>query len=118
MTKEEINANKALFLNAQKELPNLVEHLADLKERAARAGKGIGWIINGLKGKLKRKLRRGIATKYRVKKIDLTYVIISSIYTRVRVKKVLLKVGNLVSFFVTLYLKINNLQNNSASMNC
>ena len=53
MTKEEINANKALFLNAQKELPNLVEHLADLKERAARAGKGIGWIINGLKGKLK-----------------------------------------------------------------
>ena len=53
MTKEEINANKALFLNAQKELPNLVEHLADLKERAARNGKGIGWIINGLKGKLK-----------------------------------------------------------------
>ena len=33
-------------------------------------------------------------------------------YTRVRVKKVLLKVGNLVSFFVTLSFKINNLQNN------
>lgn len=54
MTKEEINANKALFLTAQKKLPNLVEHLADLKERAARNGKGIGWIINGLKGKIKR----------------------------------------------------------------
>ena len=34
-------------------LPNLVEHLADLRERAARSGKGTGWIINGLKGKIK-----------------------------------------------------------------
>ena len=55
MTKEEINANKALFLTAQQTLPNLVEHLADLRERAARSGKGTGWIINGLKGKLKTK---------------------------------------------------------------
>ena len=53
MTKEEINANKDLFLTAQQTLPNLVEHLADLRERAARSGKGTGWIINGLKGKLK-----------------------------------------------------------------
>ena len=53
MTKEEINANKALFLTAQQTLPNLVEHLADLRERAVRSGKGTGWIINGLKGKLK-----------------------------------------------------------------
>ena len=53
MTKEEINANKSLFLTAQKELPDLVAELADLKERAARTGKGIGWIINGLKGKIK-----------------------------------------------------------------
>ncbi len=53
MTKEEINANKALFLTAQETLPNLVEHLADLRERAARSGKGTGWIINGLKGKIK-----------------------------------------------------------------
>lgn len=53
MTKDEINANKALFLTAQKELPNLVDELADLKERAAKNGKGKGWIINGLKGKLK-----------------------------------------------------------------
>ena len=55
MTKDEINANKALFLTAQQTLPNLVEHLADLRERAARSGKGTGWIINGLKGKLKTK---------------------------------------------------------------
>lgn len=34
MTKEEINANKDLFLTAQQTLPNLVEHLADLKQRA------------------------------------------------------------------------------------
>lgn len=54
MTKEEINANKALFLTAQQTLPNLVEHLADLRERAARSGKGTGWIINGLKGKIKK----------------------------------------------------------------
>ena len=53
MTKEEINANKNLFLTAQKELPNLVDELANLKERAAKNGKGIGWIINGLKGKMK-----------------------------------------------------------------
>lgn len=53
MTKDEINANKALFLTAQKELPNLVDELADLKERAAKNGKGKGWIINGLKGKMK-----------------------------------------------------------------
>lgn len=53
MTKEEINANKNLFLTAQKELPNLVDELADLKERAAKNGKGKGWIINGLKGKMK-----------------------------------------------------------------
>lgn len=55
MTKDEVNANKDLFLTAQKELPNLVSELADLKERAARHGKGTGWIINGLKGKLKEK---------------------------------------------------------------
>lgn len=55
MTKEEINANKDLFLTAQKELPNLVDELADLKERAAKNGKGKGWIINGLKGKIKKK---------------------------------------------------------------
>ena len=55
MTKEEINANKNLFLTAQKELPNLVNVLANLKQRAAKHGKGIGWIINGLKGKLKEK---------------------------------------------------------------
>ena len=54
MTKDEINANKALFLTAQQTLPNLVEHLADLRERAARSGKGTGWIINGLKGKIKK----------------------------------------------------------------
>ena len=53
MTKEEINANKNLFLTAQKELPNLVNELSDLKERAAKNSKGIGWIINGLKGKMK-----------------------------------------------------------------
>jgi plasmid replication initiation protein len=53
MTKEEINANKNLFLTAQKELPNLIDELADLKERAAKNGKGTGWIINGLKGKIK-----------------------------------------------------------------
>lgn len=53
MTKDEINANKNLFLTAQKELPNLVDELADLKERAAKNGKGTGWIINGLKGKMK-----------------------------------------------------------------
>lgn len=53
MTKEEINANKALFLTAQQILPNLVNELADLKERAAKNSKGIGWIINGLKGKMK-----------------------------------------------------------------
>ena len=39
MTKEEINANKDLFLTAQQTLPNLVEHLADLKQRAAQKGK-------------------------------------------------------------------------------
>lgn len=57
MTKDEINANKALFLTAQKELPNLVDELADLKERAAKNGKGIGWIINGLKGQMKEKIK-------------------------------------------------------------
>ena len=31
----------------------VVGHLADLRERAARSGKGTGWIINGLKGKIK-----------------------------------------------------------------
>ena len=36
MTKEEINANKNLFLTAQKELPNLIDELADLKERAGK----------------------------------------------------------------------------------
>jgi hypothetical protein len=55
MTKEEINANKTLFLAAQKELPNIVNVLANLKQRAAKHGKGIGWIINGLKGTLKEK---------------------------------------------------------------
>ena len=55
MKKEEVNANKSLFLTAQKELPDLVAELADLNERAARKGKGIGWIINGLKGKLREK---------------------------------------------------------------
>ena len=54
MTKDEINANKALFLTAQQTLPNLVEQLADLKERAAKNGKGKGWIINGLKGKIEK----------------------------------------------------------------
>lgn len=54
MTKEEINANKNLFLMAQKKLPNLVNELADLRERAAKNKKGIGWIINGLKGKLRK----------------------------------------------------------------
>lgn len=53
MTKEEINANKNLFLTAQESLPNLVDELAELKTRALRANKGIGWIINGLKGKVK-----------------------------------------------------------------
>ena len=55
MTKEEINANKELFITAQDVLPNLINHLADLKERATRKGKRIGWIINGLKGKIKEK---------------------------------------------------------------
>lgn len=55
LTKEEINANKALFLAAQKKLPNLVNELADLKERATKNSKGTGWIINGLKGKLRDK---------------------------------------------------------------
>ncbi len=54
MTKDEINANKNLFLMAQKKLPNLVNELADLRERAAKSKKGIGWIINGLKGKLRK----------------------------------------------------------------
>lgn len=53
MTKEEINANKNLFLIAQESLPNLIDELADLKTRALRTNKSIGWIINGLKGKLK-----------------------------------------------------------------
>ena len=52
MTKEEINANKDLFLTAQQTLPNLVEHLADLKQRAAQKGKA--GIINGLKGKIEK----------------------------------------------------------------
>lgn len=54
MTKDEINANKVLFLTAQQTLLNLVKHLTDLRESAARSGKGTGWIINGLKGKIKK----------------------------------------------------------------
>lgn len=55
MTKEEINANKELFITAQRILPHLIDELADLKTRANQKEKGIGWIINGLKGKIEQK---------------------------------------------------------------
>ncbi len=57
MDEEGINAqaNKALFLEAQKKWggEQFVEKLGELKTKAAQNKKGIGWIIKAIRGKLK-----------------------------------------------------------------
>lgn len=52
-TKDEINANKDLFVNAQKEIPDLLLTFGKLQGKSRTKANPKGWIVNALKGKLK-----------------------------------------------------------------
>lgn len=61
VSKESINSNKEVFLQAQKIIPNLVDVLAEIGPKMRGKSKPVGYLINTLKGKIADAAKRDLS---------------------------------------------------------